>query len=174
MIFDRDTHHKFNIVSHERDCHERHLDDDGEQVGQAEAEDGPVDARVAERLRPQDGGDHERVADEAEDEVEGGQRPDDGGGLQGDTHRGNVCKGAIDAGGPLGYFHCGPRLQGHDEVATSRGNGGWRISAIPQTAAAMSIARVKKQTERWAWTGETEREGEGQRGAPMPPADRRR
>ena len=109
VIFDRDTYHKFNVVSHERDCHERHLDDDGEQVGQAEAEDGPVDARVAERLRPQDGGDHERVADEAEDEVEGGQRPDDGGGLESDAHRGNVCKGAIDAGGPLGYFHCADR-----------------------------------------------------------------
>ena len=63
------------VVSDERDGHQRHLDDDGEQVGQAEAEDGPVDARVAQRLCPQNGRDHEGVADEAEDEVEGAERP---------------------------------------------------------------------------------------------------
>ena len=98
LIFDRDNYHKFNVVPHERDCHERHLDDDGEQVGQAEAEDGPVDARVAERLGPQDGGDDERVADEAEDEVEGSERPDGGAGLEGDPHCGGTGCGGVVVG----------------------------------------------------------------------------
>ena len=97
------TNHEFNVVSDEGDGHQRHFDDDGEQVGEAEAEDGPVDARVAERLCPQNGGDDERVADEAEDKVEGGERPDDGRCLEGDAHCGAISEGGT--AGELGYLH---------------------------------------------------------------------
>lgn len=75
----KSAHHEIKVVSQENCDRQRTVNNDGEETGNAEIENGSVDAGLPESFRLQDGENDDNIADKSEDEGY-------------DSHRGANCQ----------------------------------------------------------------------------------